>query len=142
MSSAIHWQLWSKSCGDMKSRSRKKDTAMKQCGPVKSKATTMPAPHSAWMQVRSIKELMANEKRILERIVQTPNGGNLFMAHPLLFFKDVGVSLNHQTKKDLLRLEPSLSGLSPTPYLALKENATVQSVRYNIRGLFNWRKLK
>lgn len=92
----------------------------------------------SWRRIKigSFKELMENEKEIVRRIGVTPNGGNLFMIHPLMLLRDVGVDLSDGALKEILQREPHLSGLSETPYRALKASREKQQVRFHVHGLF------
>jgi hypothetical protein len=96
---------------------------------------------TAWNKIKiaSFEELVKHEKEILERIAATPNGGNLFMTHPLMLLADVGIELSERSVKEILRHEPHLSGLSAAPYKALKASKEKQQVRFHIRGLFKRR---
>ena len=90
----------------------------------------------ARIEVDSLCELLEHEAEILRRIAAVPNGGNLFLAHPLLLLEDVGVALSDSARAEMLRREPALSGLSPTPYRALQRTPHPQRVRVELRGLF------
>lgn len=90
-----------------------------------------------WLRVDSFEDLMAHESEILELISDMPKGGNLFMAHPIMCLKDVGVQLSEQAVQELLEREPHLAALSPQPYLALKRSKEEQHIRFNLRGLFH-----
>jgi len=90
-------------------------------------------PRSA---IHSYEELMRHEPAILRRIADMPNGGNLFMIHPLRLLADIGVTLTPELETQLIRRFPELSGLSSVPYDALKSTEGEQRVRFNIRGLF------
>jgi len=88
------------------------------------------------ININSFEQLMANEAEILERIEAMPNGGNLFMIHPLMLLADVGVNLTEAAQQELLKREPKLSALSEIPYNALKNSQQEQNVRFHIHGLF------
>ena len=88
------------------------------------------------IEIRSFAELRRKEPEILHRIAEAPNGGNLFMLHPFRLFADIGVRLTPELEAELVRRLPELSGLSPTPYDALKAAGGPQKVRFHIRGLF------
>lgn len=89
-----------------------------------------------WLQVNSFSELMRHEKEILDRIAYTENGGNLFMAHPLMLLDDIGVQLSEDAKKELIEREPLLGSLSDLPYQAIKFSRTKQPIRFHLHGLF------
>jgi hypothetical protein len=92
------------------------------------------------LAVHSYEELMRHEAAILRRISDTPNGGNLFMIHPLRLLADIGVTLTPELEAQLIRRFPELSGLSSAPYDALKSAKNEQKVRFNVRGLFRKKK--
>jgi hypothetical protein len=92
------------------------------------------------LRVGSFAELMKHEKEILERIKGLPNGGQLFLIHPFLLFKDIGVELSERAEQELRRYQPSLTALSAVPYQALKNSKEKQHVRFHVRGLFERRK--
>jgi hypothetical protein len=88
------------------------------------------------LKVRSFEQLLREEETILRRISEFPNGGNLFMIHPLRLFAEIGVMLTPELEAQLVRRFPELSGLSTPPYDALKSSKAEQKVRFHIRGLF------
>lgn len=88
------------------------------------------------LMIRTYEELLREEPAILRRIAETPNGGNLFMIHPLRLLADIEVNLTPELEAQLVRRFPELSGLSNTPYDALKSAVGAQKVRVHVRGLF------
>jgi hypothetical protein len=96
----------------------------------------MPPPS---LTINSFDELITNEEQILVRIEKTPNGANLFMIHPFLLLADVGVQLSEQAQAEILEINPQISGLSRTPYDALKRSDAKQNVNYRLKGLFQRR---
>jgi hypothetical protein len=88
------------------------------------------------LAIRSFAELHRHEPEILKRIAEMPNGGNLFMLHPLRLFSDIDVKLTVELEAQLVRRFPELSGLSPIPYDALNASRAPQNIRFHIRGLF------
>jgi hypothetical protein len=95
-----------------------------------------------WLQVKTLDELLKNEKEIIARIERMPNGGQLFMIHPFLLLKDIGVEVSDAAQKEILKSEPRLTGLSTVPYTALKNSKEKQNVRFHLRGLFARRAVK
>ena len=93
-----------------------------------------------WLKVNSFAELMEHEKEIVARIEQTNNGGQLFLVHPFMLLKDIGVELSESATQEILKREPHLSGLSAVPYRALKSTKEKQHVRFHVHGLFERRK--
>jgi hypothetical protein len=91
------------------------------------------------MKIDSVEELHRHEKEIVERIARFPNGGNLFMAHPFLLLREIGIDLSEQVRAELVRQDPYLTGLSATPFNALKACKEKQRVRFHIHGLFRRR---
>jgi hypothetical protein len=96
-------------------------------------------PHKPWLVVDSFDELMAHEAEIVARIARLPNGGNLFMANPLMLLDDLGVKLTSRAREELVQRVPELSALSPTPYLALKSSIEPQTIHFIVHGLFQRR---
>lgn len=88
------------------------------------------------LRIDSFKELLAHEKEILDQISETTNGGYLFMMHPFMLLEDIGVQLSEQAKKEIMRREPVLSALSPTPYEIMKRVKTNQRYTVHLHGLF------
>jgi len=88
------------------------------------------------LKINSLDDLRKHEKQILKIIKEIKNGGNLFMANPILFLTDIGISLSEKVKKEIIQIEPDLSGLSPTPYIALKNTKEKQKIQFNLKGLF------
>ena len=93
-----------------------------------------------WLQVNSLDELTKHEKEILERIERTPNGGQLFLIHPFMLLRDIGVELSERAEQEIRQHEPTLTGLSAVPYQALKNSKEQQNIRFHLRGLFERRK--
>ncbi len=101
-------------------------------------APTIEQPDS-WLKINSFNQLIEHEKEILERIANTPNGGNLFMIHPFMLLADIGVELSEQACAEIMKHETHLSGLSAVPYNALKASKEEQRVRFHVKGLFERR---
>ena len=95
----------------------------------------------SWKKIKigSFEELIKHEQEIIKRIATTHNGGNLFIIHPLMLLSDVGVDLSEGAIKEILEHEPHLSGLSSTPYKALKASKEKQMARFRVHGLFRKR---
>jgi hypothetical protein len=91
------------------------------------------------IKIGSFDELVKQEQEIVKRIAETHNGGNLFMIHPLMLLSDIGVDLSEQAVKEILKHEPHISALSPTPYNALKASKEKQKVSFHVHGLFSRR---
>ena len=91
------------------------------------------------LQVNSFDELIQHEQEILERIAEMQNGGNLFLSHPFMLFKDIGVDLSEEARIEIMRHEPHLTALSETAYNALKESQEDQDIQVEVRGLFQRR---
>jgi hypothetical protein len=91
------------------------------------------------LEVGSYAELLRREREILDRIERTPNGGNLFLAHPFRLLADVGVVLSRDLKEEIRALHPELSGLAESSYEALKASGQSQNMRFRVKGLFRRR---
>ncbi|MDQ3918330.1 MAG: hypothetical protein M3348_07615 [Acidobacteriota bacterium] len=92
-----------------------------------------------WLRVDSFEEMMKNEEEIVERIRRTPNGAQLFLVHPFLLLRDIGVELSERAELETQEHEPRLTGLSARPYEALKRSGAKQNVRFHLHGLFERR---
>lgn len=92
------------------------------------------------LPIGSFAELLHEEPKILRRIAETPNGGYLFMIHPLRLLADLEVKLTPELEAQLVRRFPELSALSLAPYEALKAAQGPQKIRFHIRGLFREKK--
>jgi hypothetical protein len=92
-----------------------------------------------WLKVDSFAELMEHEQEIVKRIEATPNGGQLFLIHPFLLLRDIGVEVTERAERDICKHEPRLTGLSAVPYRALQNSKERQTVRFHLKGLFERR---
>lgn len=90
-------------------------------------------PH---FQIDSLSKLAEHERAIIDLINNTINGGHLFLAHPFLLLKDVGVELTPAVEQALLKRYPEISGCSKTVYSMLK-NAPAQKSIVNVQQLFH-----
>jgi hypothetical protein len=88
------------------------------------------------ISIDSLKELWKHEKEILKRIAQVEKGGQLFLAHPFLLFKDIGVVLSDEVEKAIRQREPALASLSSTVYQAIKTSKVPPSTTIHLNGLF------
>lgn len=87
--------------------------------------------------INSFEELMRYEKEVIEIISRTRNGGNLFMAHPILFLKEVaGLNLTERAIRELISREPVLGLLPEDAFRAIKGSLQEQDIKFEIRGLF------
>jgi hypothetical protein len=101
----------------------------------------VPTEAEAWLNVDSFDQLMEHEAEIVKRIADFPNGGNLFLCHPLMLLADLGVVLSERARQELLTVEPQLAALSAVPYRALRSSTAPQKTRVHVRGLFRRRGL-
>lgn len=85
--------------------------------------------------IESYRELVDRQQEIVERINRIPNGGHLFIIEPFRLLAEVGVTVTPAARDDIVRAHPGLSGISRTPYDALKGSRVRQRLRYRIRGL-------
>ena len=92
-----------------------------------------------WLKVDSFAELLKYEKEILARIERMPNGGQLFLIHPFMLLRDIGVELSERAEQEIQQYEPGLTARSSIPYQALKNSKEKQKVRFHLRGLFERR---
>ena len=106
---------------------------------VESTGKAFPAIRHPWLTIKSLGELFEHEQEILERIAETPNGGNLFMLHPFRFLADLDIDMSEEVRKELILHEPDLAMLSLSPYNALKSSEVPQHIQFHIKGLFRRR---
>jgi hypothetical protein len=92
---------------------------------------------SNWLLIESLDQLFSNEKQIIERIATTLNGGNLFLANPLLLFADLGIELSEHARAQLIAHEPLLGDAGEMPYRALKMSDVAQAASVRLHGLFD-----
>ena len=85
--------------------------------------------------IESYRELLERQSEIVERINRTPKGGQLFIVEPFRLLADVGVVVTPAARDEIVRVHRGLSGLSKTPYEALKATNERQRLRYRIRRL-------
>jgi hypothetical protein len=85
------------------------------------------------LPIESIEELFKHQEEILARIERVPNGGNLFVVHPLQMLADVGVQLSPAVREELLRRSPQLAAASPVAYEAVRSGDKDQKVRVHLR---------
>jgi hypothetical protein len=85
------------------------------------------------LQIDSVEELFKHQEEILARIERVPNGGNLFVVHPLQMLADVGVQLSPAAREELLRRSPRLATASPVAYEAVRSGTREQKVRVHLR---------
>lgn len=100
--------------------------------------TSKPVAETASGRINSFSELMLREKEVLDMIRRMPNGGNLFMAHPILFLKEIaGLQLSENALSELIAREPILANLKDDAFRVLKNNPSVeQHITFEVRGLF------
>jgi hypothetical protein len=89
------------------------------------------------LAIESFEDLVEHEREILQRINELPNGGHLFLIHPFMLLEDVGVVLSDEAKREILRRQPQLQSLSPTPYRILRRRSEPEPhLRVRVHGLF------
>ena len=85
------------------------------------------------LRIASVEELFKHQEEVLARIARVPNGGNLFVVHPLQMLADVGVELAPAAREELLRRSPQLAAASRAAYEALRSSDQPQKVRIHLR---------
>lgn len=89
------------------------------------------------IRVNGFDELVNNEKKIIKRINETLNGGQLFLADPLQMLHEVGVELDEKAQGELLARNRSIQRDScRMAFNALKRSQVPQNVRIHLKGLF------
>ena len=86
--------------------------------------------------IDSYEALLENEGELLARIAEVPNGGMLFLIHPLLLFAEVGAQLTPEVEEEFARQHGGSGGWSEEPYRALRGSDATQTVTVELRGLF------
>ena len=86
--------------------------------------------------IRTYAELLEHEQELLNRIRVVPNGGQLYMIHPLLLFADIGADLAPEVQQEFAIQHTGSGGWSEGPYRALRESAGTQPIQVTLRGLF------
>ena len=86
--------------------------------------------------IRTYDELLKSEQELLERIRLLPNGGQLYLIHPLLVFADVGAELAPEVQEEFAVHHGGSGGWSEEPYRALRESTNKQPIQVTLRGLF------
>src|SRR5215813_11395844 len=86
--------------------------------------------------IRSLEELVANEREIVERVNRRARGGQLFVLHPFLLLEDVGISLTDEARRQLLAAAPSLDRVSVPRYQALRNARSPMALDVTVKALF------
>lgn len=89
------------------------------------------------IHVGSFADLMRHEEEILKRISSTNNGGHLFLAHPFMLFKDIGVVISEEAHYELLKMNPALFHISAQAYRAIRGSKKPQPNKVRIQHLFH-----
>lgn len=93
-------------------------------------------PDNRPLAIGTYDELLASEQELLERIRLLPNGGQLYLIHPLLVFADVGAELAPEVQQEFAAQHGGAGGWSEGPYRALRASTSRQPAQVNLRGLF------
>jgi hypothetical protein len=86
--------------------------------------------------IRTYDELLEHEPGLLARISSVPNGGQLYLLHPLLLLADIGADLAPQVQEEFAARHGATGGWSDGPYRALRESTGKQPQQVTLRGLF------
>ena len=86
--------------------------------------------------IESYEALVEAESELIDRISELPNGGMLFLIHPLLTFAEVGAQLTPEVQEEFARRHGGAGGWSEVPYRALRGSDAAQSAEVRLRGLF------
>ncbi len=107
--------------------------------------TLSPARNAAWngdmtenypITISTYDELLNHEQELLERISALPNGGQLYLIHPLRVLAEVGAELAPDVQDEFAAQHDGSGGWSEEPYRALRESTSAQLGRVTLRGLF------
>lgn len=93
-------------------------------------------PDNCPIAIRTYDELLKSEQELLERIRLLPNGGQLYLIHPLLVFADVGAELAPDVQEEFAARHGGAGGWSEVPYRALRVSTSKQPTQVTLRGLF------
>lgn len=93
-------------------------------------------PGNCSIAIRTYDELLKSEQELLERIRLLPNGGQLYLIHPLLVFAAVGADLAPDVQEEFAVQHGGSGGWSEEPYRALRESTSKQPIQVTFRGLF------
>jgi hypothetical protein len=86
--------------------------------------------------ITTYEELLNSEEELLVRIMRLPNGGQLYLIHPLLVFADVGAELAPDVQEEFAVQHGGSGGWSEEPYRALRESTGTQPIQVTLHGLF------
>ena len=86
--------------------------------------------------VTTYEQLLEHEPELLQRISSLPNGGQLFLLHPVQLFADVGAQLPPDVQREFAGRHGGDAGWSAAPYQALRESDGPQTSEVTLRGLF------
>jgi len=88
----------------------------------------------------TFEELVANERLLIGRIAQTPNGGKLFFSNAIRLLELIGVELGPEARRRFEEEFPFLETTSCAAFDAIRASSLTQQSRVRIRGLFDRRK--
>ena len=86
--------------------------------------------------IDSYDALLASESELMARIAEIPNGGMLYLLHPLLLLAEVGAQLKPEVEEEFAARHGGSGGWSEEPYRALRASQAEQSCEVLLRGLF------
>ncbi|MGB5928643.1 MAG: hypothetical protein WBG36_09340 [Ornithinimicrobium sp.] len=89
-------------------------------------------------EIESLAELRDVEGRILERMDSFPNGGLLYLTHPLRLLDELGFPLSSRARTEFLQKEPWVASVSDAAFDRLLATQERQRNRARFRHLLDW----
>lgn len=86
--------------------------------------------------ISTYEDLLEHEQELLERIDAVPNGGLLYLIHPVMLLAEVGASLSEDLQDDFSARHGGIGGWSEEPYRALRRSTSEQPSHVTMRRLF------
>lgn len=93
-------------------------------------------PQSYPSAISSYDQLLKLEQELLQRISEIPNGGRLYLLHPLMMFSDIGIELAPAAQDEFAARHGGAGGWSEGPYNALRRSTCEQPGKATLRSLF------
>lgn len=93
--------------------------------------------HQDWPRtIRTYEDLLKSEPELLKSINAIPNGGQLYLIHPLMLFAEIGIELSSEVQSEFAAQHGGAGSWSEGPYKALRRSTSEQPSQVTLRGLF------
>lgn len=86
--------------------------------------------------ISTYEDLLEHEQALVERIEAVPNGGLLYLIHPVMLLAEVGAELSDELQDEFAARNGGDGGWSAEPYRALHGSTSEQPSQVTLRGLF------